>query len=65
MDNIIAGAISVVIFLAFVLGLADSIKALPFVLIVVAVCAMLCFDFYQSAREGWQAEKDRKNASAD
>jgi hypothetical protein len=59
MDNIITGAISVVIFMAFVLGLADSIKALPFVLIVVGVCAMLCIDFYQSAREGLQSEKSK------
>jgi len=65
MDNIITGAISVVIFMAFVLGLADSIKALPFVLIVVGVCAMLCFDFYQSAREGLQSEKSKKAGSPD
>ena len=49
MDNIITGAISVAIFMAFVLGLADSIKALPVVLIVIAVCAMFGLDFFQSA----------------
>jgi len=65
MDNIITGAISVAIFLAFVLGLADSIKALPFVLIVVSVCAMLCVDFFQSAREGLQEEQRKKAGSAD
>ena len=65
MDNIITGAISVVIFMAFVLGLADSIKELPFVLIVVAVCAMLCTDFFQSARESLQTIKQKKNASVD
>lgn len=63
MDNIITGAISVVIFMAFVLGLADSIKELPFVVIVVAVCAMLCTDYVQSAREGWQAEKRKKSGN--
>lgn len=65
MDNIITGAISVAIFMAFVLGLAGSIKALPFVLIVIVVCVMLCTDFFQSAREGWQAEKQKKNGPAD
>ncbi len=65
MDNIITGAISVAIFMAFVLGLAGSIKELPFVLIVVAVCAMLATDFFQSAREGWQAEKKKKSGSAE
>jgi len=65
MDNIITGAISVAIFMAFVLGLAGSIKALPFALIVVAVCAMLCTDYFQSAREGWQAEKNKKSGSTE
>ncbi|MCG6891517.1 MAG: hypothetical protein LJE92_18195 [Gammaproteobacteria bacterium] len=55
MDNIITGAISVGIFMAFVLGLAESIRALPFAIIVVAVCAMLATDFFQSAKEGLQS----------
>jgi hypothetical protein len=65
MDNIITGAISVVIFMAFVLGLAGSIKALPFAVIVVIVCAMLCTDYFQSAREGLQSEKDKKSVGAE
>ncbi|MCP4765644.1 MAG: hypothetical protein GY875_05175 [Gammaproteobacteria bacterium] len=65
MDNIITGAISVGIFMAFVLGLAGSIKALPFALIVIAVCAMLCTDYFQSARESWQSEKNRKSGSTE
>ena len=64
MDNIITGAIAVAIFLAFVLGLANSIGALPFVLIVVIVSAMICTDFYQSAKEGLKEEQQKKsNAS--
>lgn len=63
MDNIITGAISVAIFMAFVLGLAGSIEALPFALIVVAVCAMLCTDFFQSARESWQSMKQKNSSS--
>ena len=65
MDNIITGAISVGIFMAFVLGLAGSIKALPFALIVVAVCAMLCTDYFQSAREGWLSEKNKKSGGTE
>jgi len=65
MDNIISGAISVGIFMAFVLGLAGSIKELPFVLIVVAVCALLCTDYFQSARESWKSEKDKKSGSTE
>ena len=65
MDNIITGAISVAIFMAFVLGLAGSIKALPFVVIVVAVCAMLCTDYIQSVRAGLQAEKQKKSRTAE
>ena len=64
MDNIITGAIAVAIFLAFVLGLAHSIGALPFVLIVVIVSAMICTDFYQSAKQGLKEEQQKKsNAS--
>lgn len=61
MDNIITGAISVAIFLAFVLGLAHSIGALPFVLIVVIVSAMICTDFYQSAKQGLKKERQKKS----
>ena len=64
MDNIITGAIAVAIFLAFVLGLAESIGALPFVVIVVIVSAMICTDFYQSAKQGLKQERQKKsNAS--
>ena len=64
MDNIITGAIAVAIFLAFVLGLAHSIGELPFVLIVVIVSAMICTDFYQSAKQGLEEERQKKsNAS--
>ena len=65
MDNIITGAIGVIIFMAFALGLAHSIAELPFVIIVVAVCAMLCVDFYQSAREGMQVENKKKGSSTE
>ena len=61
MDNIITGAIGVIMFLAFTGGLAESIGAIPFILIVVVVGAMLCVDFYESAKEGLRQEKDKKS----
>ncbi len=63
MDNIITGAIAVAMFLAFAGGLAESIGAVPFILIVVIVGAMLCIDFYQSAKEGLQQEKEKQSNS--
>ena len=50
MDNIITGAIGVAMFLAFTLGLAESIGTIPFAVIVIAVCLMLVTDFFQSAK---------------
>ena len=61
MDNIITGAIAVAMFLAFAGGLAESIGAIPFILIVVIVGAMLCTDFYQSAKEGLEEERRKKS----
>lgn len=64
MDNIITGAIAVSIFLAFVLGLAESISALPFAVIVVAVCIMILTDYFQSAKEGLKEERQKKSDAA-
>lgn len=61
MDNIITGAISVAMFLAFAGGLAESIGAVPFILIVAIVGVMLCTDFYQSAKEGLEEERRKKS----
>ena len=65
MDNLITGAIAVVIFLAFVGGLAESIGAAPFVIIVILVAIMLLVDFYQSAREGLQKENNGAGNTVD
>ncbi len=61
MDNMITGLLSVVTFLAFTLGLAVSISTIPFAVIVIIVCSMLLIDFYQSAKEGLKAEKNRNS----
>ena len=63
MDNIITGAIAVGIFMAFVLGLAESISALPFAVIVIVVCLMILTDFVQSAKQGLKDEQKKKSNS--
>lgn len=63
MDNLITGAIALAIFLAFVLGLAESIGKIPFALIVIIVSALLCTDYYQSVKEGLKQEKDKKSGA--
>jgi uncharacterized membrane protein len=63
MDNIITGAIGVAMFLAFTLGLAESIGTIPFAIIVISVCLMLVIDFFQSAKEGLAEERQKKSSS--
>jgi len=62
MDNMITGVLSTVLFIAFVAGLAQSIGALPFMLIVAIVSIMLLFDLSQSVKQGFskdhQPDKD-------
>lgn len=57
MDNFITGAISVVVFVLFVGGLAESIGAIPFGIIVAVVSTLLIIDFVQSLKQGDQ-QKD-------
>jgi 4-hydroxybenzoate polyprenyltransferase len=61
MDNLITGLIALAVFLTFVLGLAESIGTIPFTVIVVAVSGMIAMDYYQSAKQGLEKEKN-KNA---
>ena len=59
MDNLITGLIAVGIFLAFVLGLAVSIGTIPFGIIGVIVSVMIVVEFYQSAKQGLEDEKNK------
>jgi hypothetical protein len=52
MDNMIAGILSAALFIAFVAGLAESIKAVPFMLIVGIVSVMMLVDLVQSIKQG-------------
>lgn len=58
MDNNIAGLFGIVLFLAFIGGLAESIGKVPFMVIVVIIGAMAAYDYYESVRD------QRKEAAA-
>ena len=60
MDNLITGFIAVAMFLAFIIGLAVSIKSIPFAIIVGFVSILIVVDYLQSLKEGLRVEKDRK-----
>lgn len=53
MDNMITGILSALVFIAFVAGLAESIGAVPFMIIVGIVCLMLLVDLTQSIIQGF------------
>lgn len=55
MDNIITGTLSALLFMAFVIGLAVSINAVPFMIIVGIVCLMVLTDLLQSLKRGSSA----------
>jgi 4-hydroxybenzoate polyprenyltransferase len=58
MDNLISGLIAAAIFIPFVGGLAVSIGAAPFAIIVMIVVAMMLYDYYESVRDVLRAKKD-------
>lgn len=58
MDNLITGAISAVLFIAFVAGLAQSIGAPPFMIIVGLVVIMMLIDLVQSIRQGFSEARN-------
>ena len=51
MDNIITGFIGIAMFLAFIIGLAQSIGELPFIIIVGGISMMAVYDFYENLRD--------------
>lgn len=59
MDNIITGIIGIGLFLAFIGGLAETIGAIPFILIVLFVGGMAAYDLYENIRD------DRKGNTVD
>jgi len=61
MDNSITGILSAVLFIAFVAGLAESIGALPFMLIVGVVSTMLLVDLVQSIKQSFSDNRKQNN----
>lgn len=51
MDKIIAGILGVGLFVLFSGGLAQSIGKVPFIIIVVFVCALAIYAMYQEIRK--------------
>ena len=60
MDNLISSFIAVAVFLAFIVGLAFSIKSIPFAVIVSIVSVMVLIEFFQSAKEGLKNDVNKK-----
>ena len=60
MDNLISSFIAVAVFLAFIIGLAFSIKSIPFAIIVFLVTVMIGIEFFQSAKEGLKNDVNEK-----
>jgi len=58
MDGIITGIIGVAIFLLFVGGLAESIGAPPFIIIVVIVCAAALYGLYEDIKADQANRRD-------
>jgi len=60
MDNLISSLIGVAVFLAFIIGLAVSIKSIPFAVIVAVVSMMVLIEFFQSAKKGLKNDVNKK-----
>lgn len=56
MDNRVTGLLGLCVMAVFALGLAYSIGALPFVIIVLVVLGFAAFDFIQSSRSASNAK---------
>lgn len=63
MDNLISSILGVGVFTAFVAGLADSIGATPFIIIVGIVLLMVFYDMREQVKQGFADEKARNDRS--
>lgn len=57
MNKIVTGVIGLAIFIAFTLGLAISIKEIPFKIIVILIACMAIYGLYEEVRE----DRENKN----
>ena len=65
MDNTIAGLFGILVFLAFIGGLAQSIGQTPFIIIVIVIGAMAVYDFYESVRDERKAASDKADGATE
>jgi len=63
MTNTITGLFGILLFLAFIGGLAESIGAVPFIVIVLIIGAMALYDFYESVRDARKEAADKATIS--
>jgi len=61
MDNLITGAASALLFVAFVVGLASSIGEPPFILITAIVSVMMLVDLVQSVRKEFSEKHNARD----
>lgn len=57
LDNLIAGIIGVALVALFLIGLADSIRAVPFWVITIFVLLLCGFDFFEKCIKGEDSSK--------
>ncbi len=62
MDQIFSAIIGGIIFSAFVAGLAESIGAIPFIIIVTVVIGLMSFDVYQLYRDTMKPGKSSRSS---
>ncbi len=62
MDNLIAGVLSAALFAAFAVGLAESIGAVPFMIIVGIVLVFVVTDLVQSVKKGFTEKSNSGGA---
>ena len=58
MDSIITGVIGIALFLLFVGGLAESIGAPPFILIVIVICGAAIYGMYEEIKSNQASDQD-------
>ena len=62
MDQSISAIIGAIIFTAFVAGLAESIGAIPFIVIVLIAVMSMGYSVVQLVRETWRSEQSNQTS---
>ncbi len=62
MDQSISAVIGAIIFTAFVAGLAESIGAIPFIVIVLIAVVSMGYSVVQLVKETWGSEQSNQTS---